>query len=785
MTHTGTMRAGRWCACAAILTSLAAGVVAVGLAAPGRWSLVVVLLGALGWGLGGSIAVALTPTGRPSHPDLEETGAAPRIGVVMHLGGVPDEVARMTSAIAAASAPVVLVVPPGRAVPPLLDPTVSVVTAEDSEREPSGATPSHRGTADAVRELRDSCDAVLILSARAVPGPGWPTAAHRLAAGASWVVGETESLNRDRFGPTRRERLDTMLRRRAASVGVWCWEPDATLVRTSLLVEHPPAPGRPLGSWLRDRAASGLTGATVEQPLARRAVPVAAEGYWPDTTARQRAAAADLSDAALSARLRPRGRTVATGLALHLLAGWSMVLWLSALVLLAGGSPVRRGDAALAALLVGAALLRWLAPRLATATRPSPARDLVAALYALPGSLAATTSALSRRVHPARRSFPTRPLVWLALVATAAAASVVLTARPGDGVARIAAAVAAVMLVLLWVFTVRALIERSWQRVGFRIPLDLPAIVEQEFADRARAEQQQPRWWLVDGSPGGFGLRGPVTGLARSDEVTVGVPRPDGPGLVLEGTVVGRRHTGHGGHGDEVLGIELRAVAPGTAAWAAVLLEGASGAPTTDVPLVDEHTEAHSWGRAADQTAIGLAVVTSVTVIAVLALVVAGVQPLIIRSGSMEPTYSVGDLVLVTSEEAGEVRAGQVVTRFDAPEAPDSLTHRVQEVSREGDLVNLTTRGDANDNSERWSTPADRHVGVVVAAVPALGVPLSLLRTHGLGAVLVGLALLAMFALVLRARLRGRGVEPPSPESLTPSNDVPTRTATTSTGEAP
>ncbi len=682
MSAAGTVRAGRWCAVAAALTTSAAAVAVVTLAAPGRWLLVGVLVGALLWGLGGSVAVALTPSGRGGREGGRPDGdrfdaddvATARIGTVMHLGGVPDEVARTTSAIAAASGPVALVVPPGRATPQGLDPTVVVVRAAEADARDADPV-------DPVAALGGDVDAVLFVSARALPASGCSEAASRLADGASWVVGTAEPLNRDRFGPTRRELLDARLRRRATAAGLWCWEPDATVVRASLLRAHPFTPGRPLGSWLRERAAEGLVGATVDTPLARRAAPVAADGYWPDTTARQRAAAADLSDAATSTGSGFRARAVAAGLLVRALSGWSVALWLAALVLLAGGSPVRRGDGVLAALVAAAVVLRWLAPRLATSTRPAPVADAVAGLYALPGSLAATASALSRRVRPARLAVPTRPLVWLALVATAAAASVVLTARPGDDVARLAAGVAAVLLVLLWVFTVRSLVERSWRRVGFRVPLDVPAVVARAAIEPDGTAGRGAEWRVVDGSPGGFAVVGPVTGLAVGDEVTVAVDRPDGTQLVLDGTIAGRRTRGRGA---ELLGVELRAVAPDTGAWAAVLLDGASGPLAPAVPLVDEHEAPSGWSRRIDRLAVGLVVAMSVAVALMLGLVLAGLQPLVVRSTSMEPTYSVGDVVLVANEQVGDLRTGEVVTRYDAPQARDSLTHRVTEVSRDG-----------------------------------------------------------------------------------------------------
>lgn len=764
-------QAGRWCAAVAVAATLAATATAVLLAEPARWPLVAVVVAALLWGLGGALAVLLTRGPRVTRsPDNGHEQV--RIGVAMHLGDVPDQVARTTSAIAATSHPVALVVPPGRQVPDGLEPTVVVVQPGDA-----GAV------VDALEVLAGRSDAVLFCSARALPGPGCSDAARLLDAGAAWVTGAAEPLNRDRFGPTDRELLDARLRRRASSAGLWCWEPDATVVRTTLLVDHPFTAGRPLGSWLRDRAAEGATGATVDGPITRRAVPVAAEGYWPDTTARQRAAAADLSDAMCSATSGTRARAIAAALLVRALSGWSVLLWLAALVLLAGGSPLRHGAPAFIALVVCSGVLRWLSPRLACGTRPTPAADLVAGMYALPGSLAATVSAVTRRVRPARWRVPTRPLVWFALVATVAAATVVLTARPGDDVARLAALLAAGLLVLLWVFTVRSLVERSWRRVGFRVPLDRPAVLEPASQDPPAVSDVG--WRVVDGSPGGIGLRGPTSGLGRGDDVTVAVPRPDAADVVLHGVVADRRGRAQG---QEVLGVELRNVAPDAAAWAQVLIDGSSaptrGArPTVGAVHVDEQADGHRWGRRADRLAIGLVIVASLAVLLTLALVLAGFRPLVIRSGSMEPTYSVGDVVLVASEPAADVRVGQVVTRFDAPQAADSLTHRVQAVTRDGDRVHVTTQGDANASAERWTAPATQQVGVVVASVPAIGLPLTAVRSSTAWAVVVGVAVLAVIAVLFRPRGRRPDDVAADVGFLNPPDAVPTGSGTTTIGE--
>lgn len=797
-----TDRVGRFCAVASGLTTLAAIVLTISLAAPERWPIVVALLGAMSWGLGAVSAVILIPTTRRRatrhtgtnlvdkstrsrrvrtvDPDLS---ARPldeqRIGTLMYLGSVPDQVARLTSAIACGQGPVVLVVPTGRSVPIGLDPSVLVV-------RPVGPV---AGTDDAVMvEFYDRCDAVLVVSARAMPTSGCGDAVQHLARGASWVQGTVEPLNRDRFGPTERETLDARLRRLATVTGLWCWEPEATIVSTSLLRSHPLLVGRPMGAWLRERAADGATGVVITTALSRRAAPVAADAYWPDTTARQCALAADLSDAARSAIPTVRARAVALGLLFRSLSGWSLMTWLAVLVLLPDGSPVRHGGRLLASLLIVSTGLRWLAPRLRTGAPLSPVADLIAGLYGLPGSLAAVGSAITRRVHAPRQGMSTRPLVWLALLATAAAASVVLTAGSASNATRVATAAAVGLLVLTWVFTVRSIVERSWSRVGFRVPLDLAATI---VPGMNRSDQVgESAWRIVDGGPGGFAVIGPRTGHVAGDEVAVRVSVASGEWITLHGTVAGIR-----GQGDraELMGVELRRVEPDPAIWARVLSGSASSALLPEEPRITP--DQVDGGHLLDRLAIGLVVITSMVVVFTIGLLMIGLRPLVIRSGSMEPTYGIGDVVLVSSEPANNIREGQVVTRFDAPEAVDSLTHRVRHMTRDGDDVQVETRGDANDSSEFWSIPAEQHVGVVVASIPGIGRPLTSVRSSAGWALAALVIVVAIVGLLFRPRRtshdrwrrKSRGSvsarDLPPDDFLTPIDELPTTSSTSTSGE--
>ena len=172
----------------------------------------------------------------------------------------------------------------------------------------------------------------------------------------------------------------------------------------------------------------------------------------------------------------------------------------------------------------------------------------------------------------------------------------------------------------------------------------------------------------------------------------------------------------------------------------------------------------------ADRLVMGAVVLTSLAVVVALVLVLLGFRPLVVRSGSMVPTYQVGDIVLVEQIRADELRAGEVVTLAYYPEFGESLTHRVRSVRRVDGAVQVETRGDANDSSEVWAVAPDALVGRVVASVPAVGTPATLVRTAGLPLLIGVLVLAAVVALVIWGHRLRRPTRPQDGSS----NDVRT-----------
>ncbi len=103
-----------------------------------------------------------------------------------------------------------------------------------------------------------------------------------------------------------------------------------------------------------------------------------------------------------------------------------------------------------------------------------------------------------------------------------------------------------------------------------------------------------------------------------------------------------------------------------------------------------------------------------------------GMQPLVVRSGSMEPTIATGSMILVKRIDASAIKVGDVL----AVERPDHtrVTHRVVAVERRGATAELTMQGDANEDPDPIPVSVN-HAYRLVWQVPVVGKALAWLAT--------------------------------------------------------
>ena len=155
-----------------------------------------------------------------------------------------------------------------------------------------------------------------------------------------------------------------------------------------------------------------------------------------------------------------------------------------------------------------------------------------------------------------------------------------------------------------------------------------------------------------------------------------------------------------------------------------------------------------------------LTVVMALTLIVFVAMTVlriSGGELLAIRTGSMTPMMQPGDLLISRDVDPRTVRRGDVIT-FRVPEADNTLvTHRVTKVDERGN--SFTTKGDANDTVDPFTTTAKDVLGARWFSIPKVG-RLMVFLSSGLGtALLIGIPAAIYLGQTLadrRALLRAR-----------------------------
>ena len=124
-------------------------------------------------------------------------------------------------------------------------------------------------------------------------------------------------------------------------------------------------------------------------------------------------------------------------------------------------------------------------------------------------------------------------------------------------------------------------------------------------------------------------------------------------------------------------------------------------------------------------------VLLTVTVLLCLVLAVprlADIDTYVVVSGSMEPAIPVGSMVYSRPVDPATLQPGDIIV-FYGTSRNDSVpvTHRV--VENHTDTGEIITKGDANQSTDIQPAVYINIVGKVVAHIPGLGLPASLLAT--------------------------------------------------------
>jgi signal peptidase I len=137
-------------------------------------------------------------------------------------------------------------------------------------------------------------------------------------------------------------------------------------------------------------------------------------------------------------------------------------------------------------------------------------------------------------------------------------------------------------------------------------------------------------------------------------------------------------------------------------------------------------------------TALVVAVALLVAVAILPGLV--GLAPVIVISGSMEPTLHVGDIAVTRSVAIEKLKVGDVVTYHSGSSL---ITHRIIRIEEtpQGQLLEL--KGDANVTSDSELVPAERVAARVLYGVPKIGLVVAFANSQtGLTLLIIGPAVI-------------------------------------------
>lgn len=156
-------------------------------------------------------------------------------------------------------------------------------------------------------------------------------------------------------------------------------------------------------------------------------------------------------------------------------------------------------------------------------------------------------------------------------------------------------------------------------------------------------------------------------------------------------------------------------------------------------------------------------VIATVLLAAVLVPKVAGATPYTVLTGSMQPTYPAGTLVVVKPTPAGDIGVGEAITYQLRSGEPTVVTHRVVAVRIDGaGERTFTTQGDANDTADADPVLPVQVRGKVWYSIPYLGHVNNWLsgKERQMAVYVVAASLLGYAAYMLTSALRDRRREP-------------------------
>ena len=125
--------------------------------------------------------------------------------------------------------------------------------------------------------------------------------------------------------------------------------------------------------------------------------------------------------------------------------------------------------------------------------------------------------------------------------------------------------------------------------------------------------------------------------------------------------------------------------------------------------------------------------------IAFLGLFCYGIQPYVVETGSMSPTFDAGSLCFVNKRaNYDDMKEGDIIAfKLDSK---TFVTHRINSITNDG----FETKGDANSTPDSITVKKENFIGKNVFSIPKAGVGIKAMQTLS-GKVILGTIVMVLF----------------------------------------
>ena len=127
-----------------------------------------------------------------------------------------------------------------------------------------------------------------------------------------------------------------------------------------------------------------------------------------------------------------------------------------------------------------------------------------------------------------------------------------------------------------------------------------------------------------------------------------------------------------------------------------------------------------------------------------------GFRQYVVSTGSMEPEYNIGDLIVIRETTKEEIKIGDVIN-YISETGIDTITHRVVDIIQKDGQTYYKTKGDNNNSVDPELVNYSQVKGILVFKISKLGTAITKLFT--------GTGISILFAVIILSYIRDKNKE--------------------------